>query len=123
MIATTEMNHNKFILNIISDGPNSSGNKELEFKSLKDALIYLNGQYPYKDKIKKIRKNLPDSEYDAVIIREVLPSSHSKIIWAFKGSKFDLILENYNEQDRLPGDNLSLYDMCLEQENELLGSW
>lgn len=75
--------------------------------SLDDALDALSQEFGLNEEgIRNI-----DTEDDRVLIWEVLPSGHKKVVWHFsgdhwRGDEFDL------EQGALPGDEKSLYAMA-----------
>mgnify|MGYP001590820570 CR=1 FL=1 len=77
--------------------------------SLDDALRALSKEFGLnEDGIREI-----DSEDNRLLVWEVLPSGHKKVVWHFsgdhwRGDEFDL------EQGSLPGDDKSLYAMAFD---------
>lgn len=55
----------------------------------------------------------PDPEDDRILIWEILPSKHRKVVWHFSGWHWDSS-EFSIEQGSLPGDKESLYGMVME---------
>lgn len=69
------------------------------FESLKDALVYLKKTYGY-----------TDPEDNRMIVKELLESGHSKVVWHFSGwhwdsQEFDL------PQGKYIGDKESVYEI------------
>jgi len=83
--------------------------------SLREALEQLEKEYPIiKDKDGNLCRETPDSEEDRILIWEVLPSGHKKVVWHFSGWHWDTE-EFYNlEQGKLPSDAESLYGIALD---------
>ena len=57
------------------------------------------------------RRQTPDPEDDRILIWEVLPSGHRKVVWHFSGWHFDQ--EEFGPQGTLPGDEKSLYQLAM----------
>jgi hypothetical protein len=73
--------------------------------SLDAALAHLSTEFSCnEDGIRDI-----DTEDDRLLVWEVLPSGHKKVVWQFSGDHWDAY-EFGIEQGALPGDGRSLYD-------------
>ena len=83
--------------------------------SLEEALEQLEKEYPLEYNGKgEIYRETPDPEDDRILIWEVLPSGHKKVIWHFSGWHWDSE-EFYNlEQGKLLSDTRSLYHIALD---------
>jgi len=83
--------------------------------SLEEALEQLEKEYPLEYNGKgEIYRETPDPEDDRILIWEVLPSGHKKVVWHFSGWHWDSE-EFYNlEQGKLPSDTRSLYHIALD---------
>jgi hypothetical protein len=55
----------------------------------------------------------PDPEDDRILIWEVLPSGHKKVIWHFSG--WHWIQDEFGEQGKYKGHEKSLYEECMER--------
>jgi len=78
--------------------------------TLDAALAALSREYPRDEKTG--HRQTPDPEDDRILIWEVLPSGHRKVVWHFSGwhhngEEFGL------EQGCLPGDDACLYTLAL----------
>jgi len=77
-----------------------------KFTTLNEALEHL--KQLYKD-------DYPCPEHDQILIWEVLPSGHRKVVWHFSGWHYDHTEYTLLPQGELPEDNMSLYARaCLE---------
>ncbi len=56
-------------------------------------------------------RQTPCPKRDQILIWEVLPSGHRKVVWHFSGTRFDQN-EHGAMQGSLPGDDKSLYDLA-----------
>lgn len=74
--------------------------------SLDEALEHLSGEFPPSED----GWRGPDPEDDRILIWEVLPSGHKKVVWHFSGWHWDAD-EFGLPQGKLPGDERSLYDL------------
>jgi hypothetical protein len=88
--------------------------------SLEDALKELDGEYrPLTEEEKQeygitTHRNTPDPEDDRILIWEVLPSGHKKVVWHFSGWHWDS-QEFYGlGQGTLLGDEKDLCSIALE---------
>jgi hypothetical protein len=78
--------------------------------SLDGALAALATEYPIDPETGA--RSTPDPEDDRILIWEVLPSGHRKVVWHFSGWHWDA--EEFGlDQGALPGDNLPLYAIAL----------
>ncbi len=78
------------------------------FATLDQALAYLKEKYGDDE-------NLPCPEHDQILVWEVLPSGHRKIVWHFSGWHYNPDYYTTLPQGKLPGDEMSLYGRaCLE---------
>jgi len=59
-------------------------------------------------------RNTPDPEDDRILIWEVLPSGHKRVVWHFSGWHWDAEEFPYLEQGSLIGDKDSLYGLAME---------
>lgn len=75
--------------------------------SLDDALAALSREFELlEDGVRNI-----DTEDNRLLVWEVLPSGHKKVVWQFSGDHWDK--DEFDlEQGWLPGDGQSLYDMA-----------
>jgi hypothetical protein len=77
-----------------------------KFPTLSQALDYLKKRY---------KDTTPCEEHDQILVWEVLPSGHRKVVWHFSGWHYDPSEYTLLPQGELPGDNMSLYARaCLE---------
>lgn len=59
-------------------------------------------------------RTTPDPEDDRILIWEILPTSHKKVVWHFSGWHFDV--DEYGlEQGSLPADSRPLYQIACEE--------
>jgi len=72
------------------------------FHSFEDALAWLRDNIGY-----------PDPEDDRMLIWEVLPSEHKKVVWHFSGWHWDAD-EFGIPQGKYPSDEESVYAMCMK---------
>ena len=59
-------------------------------------------------------RETPDPEADQIIMWEILPSGHRRIVWHFTG--FHEQEEGMSPQGRLPGDNEDLYSLAMRDQ-------
>ena len=86
--------------------------------SLDEALTQLEKEYPLRfektngwgDPLNKWVRMTPDIEDDRILIWEILPSNHSKVVWHFSGWHWDCD-EFGLPQGKLPKDKKSLYEL------------
>jgi uncharacterized protein (DUF3820 family) len=79
--------------------------------SLKDAITHLEDSYP----LSVDGRFTPDPEDDRILIWEVLPSGHKKVVWHFSGWHWDADEFYELPQGKLNGDTDSLYHIaCIE---------
>jgi len=79
--------------------------------SFDDAIKQICREYPISaDEDGEVRRRTPDQEDDRILIWEILPSGHRKVVWHFSGWHWDG--EEYGDQGALPGDANSLYGMA-----------
>lgn len=82
------------------------------FETLYDALEYIGRTYPE-----------PDPEDDRILVWEMLPSGHSKVVWHFSGWHYNSEYANLDgivvPQGKLLGDTESLYEKVIKDD----GSW
>jgi hypothetical protein len=71
------------------------------FPTLNQALEHLKQLY---------EDNVPCAEHDQILIWEVLPSGHRKVVWHFSGWHYDPAEYTLLPQGALPGDAMSLYE-------------
>lgn len=57
------------------------------------------------------RRQTPDPEDDRILIWEVLPSGHRKVVWHFSGWHFDQ--NEFGPQGTLPGDDKDFYTLAM----------
>jgi hypothetical protein len=74
--------------------------------TLEAALEQIATEYPVIDG----ERQTPDPEDDRLLVWEVLPSGHRKVVWHFSGWHWDQ--SEYGEQGTLPGDGRSLYSLA-----------
>ncbi|ABU96969.1 hypothetical protein P74p19 [Thermus phage P74-26] len=84
------------------------------FPTLEEALAYLKGRYA---------NSTPCPEDGRILVWEVLPSGHRKVVWHFSGWHF--MPEAYTTLDQgvLPGDAKSLYSRAMDDELTDDGWW
>jgi len=83
--------------------------------SLEEALQQLEKEYPItKDEDGNLYRETPDPEDDRILIWEVLPSGHKKVVWHFSGWHWDSDEFYGLEQGKLPNDEKSLYEIAME---------
>lgn len=86
-------------------------------ESLVDALSGLCTLYPisrYEENgvgEPEYRRETPDPEDDQILVWEVLPSGHRKVVWHFSGWHFDE--SAFGTQGTLPGDERTLYELAM----------
>lgn len=78
--------------------------------SLKAALAHLDAEFPKVEGEGGLRSS-PDPEDDRILIWEILPSGHKKVVWHFSGWHWDAD-EFGLGQGSLPGDQTSLYELA-----------
>jgi len=78
-------------------------------ESLEAALAQLCIEYP---RDPSGERRTPDPEDDRILIWEVLPSGHKKVMWHFSGWHYD-VNEFGLEQGSLPGDSWPLYTLAM----------
>jgi len=84
------------------------------FHSLREALWYLKDRYG---------EQPPCPEHARILIWEVLPSGHRKVVWHFSGWHYDYPLYTDLPQGTLPGDWEPLYCRALDQYTDLAAEY
>lgn len=91
------------------------------FKSLDETLAYMATEFPIeKHELlggeEYVARSTPDPEDDKILIWEVLPSAHRKIVWGFLGWHYTNSQDEHAcGQGMLPGDETSLFDQALKE--------
>lgn len=103
-LAGKEGDQTEYILeiNIACDGLDRTIRK---FPTLNQALKHLKRLY---------KDDYPCAEHDQILIWEVLPSGHRKVVWHFSGWHYDPDEYTLLPQGKLPGDTMSLYDRAAD---------
>ncbi|ABU96853.1 hypothetical protein P23p20 [Thermus phage P23-45] len=84
------------------------------FGSLEEALAYLKNRYT---------DTTPCPEHGRILVWEVLPSGHRKVVWHFSGWHFTPEAYTTLDQGVLPGDAKSLYSRAMDDELTDDGWW
>lgn len=89
------------------------------FRSLDQALAHLAEEFPVEEREdiggeKSTSRSTPDPEDDMIVVWEVLPSAHRRIVWGFFGWHHSHAQEHAQcGQGTLPGDDATLYDLAM----------
>lgn len=111
---------------VVEDDTDNSENFSSAFESYDEAIAYLAKEYP-KETISNDeadfrgleqgskQRSTPCPKRDQILIWEVLPSGHRKVVWHFSGYRYNQ--DKFGiPQGKLPGDEESLYDLAMKQD-------
>ena len=89
----------------------------IAFRSLETALAAIATDFPIDsfedlDGNASSRRSGPDPEDDRILVWEILPSQHRKVVWHFSGWHWSY--DEYGPQGSLPGDPADLYSMVTD---------
>ena len=104
-----------YVAQYIEDGPNVhlADNPRRTFPatpSLVESLNIISSLFP-KDPETGTRQNLPDPEYDQIIVWHILKSGYRKEVWTFLGTQVSTYAGN-TSQGTLPGDTETLFQQA-----------